>query len=1135
MSVRVVRHPYRAVRYLHRRFHLVLGLCLSVLSMAGLAHAGEALTGYGQRYAEPRLATAWGSHGSGRGLPFGIAVDHLGQLYIADYDNHLVQVVRPDGTELRRIGRWGSGPGQFSSPRGLALDRGSNLYVTDGSARVQVFNPQGALLRSWGSAGSAPGQFNSVADIAIDRGDQVYVLEAGNARVQVFDTQGSFLRMWGTSGSGPGQFQRPTGIAIGPDGTVAVLDAELHVLQMFSAEGQLIRRWPVFGSDMNEYPVDLTIDRNGDVYVLDGQQSRVYVYDYAGIVLWTVGGYGRDEPGMLFFPRAIAVSADDRLYVADSYNRRIQILRLDGTLQQIIPTVVGGQLRMPRDVAIDSRNDVYVVDTDNDLIQVFDAQGVFQRMWGWGAASWAPGHVRRPQGLAIDRSDRIYVADGDNHRIQVFDTQGSFLRSWGSYGTGSGQLHTPMSVALGPNDEVYVAERGNHRIQVFDTRGRWLRSWGRYGTGPGQFNEPSSVRLNQHGEVYVVDTQNHRIQVFDSQGTLLWMWGTRGTEPGQLNLPVGLAIDGSDEVYVAEVQNRRIQIFSREGGFKAYFQRDPDDTVLLNQPQGVAISAEGTIFVADAMTDRMEAFTFIGAVPVAASNEYRVTERQGLTVAAPGVLVDDAIWPATDAIAVVSRAPSHGSLTLRPDGSFTYLPSPGFTGEDSFGYLVRAGTLESMSVTVKLIVEIINQPPIARISGGNTVAEGATLTLDAAGSSDPDDDNLTYSWDLNGDGSYETAVQTATFSAVGRDGPASQLIGLRVTDSAGLTATATTTVMITNAPPTTMPPQLDVTTPTEGATVRARAGFGDPSVADTPFSCTVDYGDGTGPQPGTVNTSTCFGPTHTYADGDSYVVTISVRDKDGASGVGSTSITVSNMPPVIGPISGPSDPVPVQTFVTVTAGLSDPGASDTHSAVWSWGDGSTSAGVVTAGQVAGSHQYTVPGVYTLRLTVTDDDGASAQMSSQSVVVYNSAGGEVSGTGTIASPVGAYLPDPSLAGLARFSVSSKYQAGATIPTGQTQFRIEAADQRFVSTSYQWLVVRDAWAQLKGLGTINGQGEYGFLLTLLDGDAAGGGGVDRLRMKIWDRASGVIVYDSQRGDPDDASVTTTLQRGSVLIRK
>ena len=91
----------------------------------------------------------------------------------------------------------------------------------------------------------------------------------------------------------------------------------------------------------------------------------------------------------------------------------------------------------------------------------------------------------------------------------------------------------------------------------------------------------------------------------------------------------------------------------------------------------------------------------------------------------------------------------------------------------------------------------------------------------------------------------------------------------------------------------------------------------------------------------------------------------------------------------------------------------------------------------------------------------------------------------------------------------------------------------ANFNFHSTSYEWLVIAGARAQYKGSGTVNNAGSYGFILTAIDGAVRGGGGVDKFRLKIWDRSSGATVYDNQLGASDSADPSTAISGGSVVV--
>jgi hypothetical protein len=152
-----------------------------------------------------------------------------------------------------------------------------------------------------------------------------------------------------------------------------------------------------------------------------------------------------------------------------------------------------------------------------------------------------------------------------------------------------------------------------------------------------------------------------------------------------------------------------------------------------------------------------------------------------------------------------------------------------------------------------------------------------------------------------------------------------------------------------------------------------------------------------------------------------------------------------------------------------------------------------------------------------------------------VVIYDPGAGFVTGGGWINSPAGAYVPNPSLAGKANFGFVSRYHYGAMVPTGNTEFQFKTGSLNFHSTSYEWLVVAGKKAQYKGSGKINGTGEYDFMLTAIDGQQPGGDGMDKFRIRIWDRTNGGLIYDNQLNAADSDDPTTLLGGGSIVIHK
>jgi hypothetical protein len=233
-------------------------------------------------------------------------------------------------------------------------------------------------------------------------------------------------------------------------------------------------------------------------------------------------------------------------------------------------------------------------------------------------------------------------------------------------------------------------------------------------------------------------------------------------------------------------------------------------------------------------------------------------------------------------------------------------------------------------------------------------------------------------------------------------------------------------------------------------------------------------------------------------------------------------------------IVGPTDPLAIGIEALLGMDIGDPALTDTVR--WYWGDGfSTDVAVATAELLTG-HTYSAAGVYTVTasLLVNGVEAGSAEF--QYVVVYDPSAGFVTGGGWIDSPEGTYPADPGLLGKATFGFVSKYLKGAIVPSGNTEFQFKAGDLNFRSSLYEWLVIAGARAQFKGSGTINGAGNFGFMLKVVDAALTPSTDVDLFRIKIWDKdVSDAVVYDNGLGAADDSDPTTAIAGGSIVIHQ
>jgi hypothetical protein len=235
----------------------------------------------------------------------------------------------------------------------------------------------------------------------------------------------------------------------------------------------------------------------------------------------------------------------------------------------------------------------------------------------------------------------------------------------------------------------------------------------------------------------------------------------------------------------------------------------------------------------------------------------------------------------------------------------------------------------------------------------------------------------------------------------------------------------------------------------------------------------------------------------------------------------------SNQPPEADP-GGPYLGAVDTTISLDGTGSSDPD-DDSLIYAWDFGDSETGTGATP------NHTYTEPGIYDVCLTVNDGSVDSEQVCTIAVV-YDPDGGFVSGGGWIDSPANIDYQYMQVGGKATFGFVSKYKKDAETPTGQTEFQFNAGNLNFHSKSYQWLVVAGANAKYKGDGTINGGGNYGFMLTATDAALTSSTDVDEFRIKIWDKDdSDAVVYDNKPGESDESYDGTAIGGGSIVIHK
>jgi DNA-binding beta-propeller fold protein YncE len=295
--------------------------------------------------------------------------------------------------------------------------------------------------------------------------------------------------------------------------------------------------------------------------------TTLLVFSSAGCLDTDTPGVGPDllwgrrgiAPGRLMKPRALAIDAEDHLYLVDMTGR-IQVFDADGNFLRgwRTPESRNG---CPTGLHISGKGDLLVADTHYYRVLVYNLDGkpADSPILG-GTMGSGPGEFGFITDVIDDSEGNLYVAEyGQSDRIQKFSADGAFILQWGSHGSEPGQFRRPQNLAIDDQNRIWVADACNHRIQIFDTDGHLLCLWGEQGNGPGQLYYPYGLAFDQRGNVLVCEYGNHHIQKFTDQGKPLGSWGSHGRQPGQMHNPWALARDSLGRIHILDSNNHRVQ------------------------------------------------------------------------------------------------------------------------------------------------------------------------------------------------------------------------------------------------------------------------------------------------------------------------------------------------------------------------------------------------------------------------------------------------------------------------------------------------------------------------------------------------------------------------------------------------
>ena len=589
--------------------------------------------------------------------PQGVAVDSLGDLFIADSGNNVIREIDPSTGLISTVAGNGicgdSGNGgaatsaELDAPTGVAIDAAGDLFIVDSGNNVirEVDQTTGVITTTVAGNGTdgysgdgyaaISAQLNFPNAVAVDSAGNLFIADSGNNVIREVNlSTGVISTVAGTGVCG-----------YGGDGYAAT-SAQLN------------------------YPMGVAVDTTGDLYIADSGNNVVREVDLStGLITTVAGNYGLGSgysgdgyaatAAQLSYPVGVAVGTTGDLFIADSANNVVRKVDLStGVIQTVAGNGTCGysgdggaatlaELSDPTSIAMDAAGDLFLADSMHNAVREVDpSTGVISTLTGNGAGDYSGNggavtcaELYDPMGVAVDTAGNIFIADSNNNVIREVSLATGTISTvagngtWGYSGDGatatSAELNDPTGIALDAAGDLFIADSGNDVIRevnlasgVITTvagNGTWGDSGDGFAATAAQLNDPTSVAVNGAGNLFIADSGNNVVREVDlSTGVISTVagnatWGYSGdgyaATSAQLNDPTAVAVDAAGNLLIADTCNNAVRkvdlssgvISTVAGTGTAGYGGDgyAATAAQLNNPTGVAVDSAGDLFIAD--------------------------------------------------------------------------------------------------------------------------------------------------------------------------------------------------------------------------------------------------------------------------------------------------------------------------------------------------------------------------------------------------------------------------------------------------------------------------------------------------------------------------------------------------------
>lgn len=606
-------------------------------------HKVNAITGVISRIAGLNAGYS-GDGGESRGAalrwPTGVAIDSYGDIYIADNGNHRIRKITVSTGIITTIAGTGtasfSGDGElainatFNYPRAVAVDKLGNIYIADReNGRVRKIDAITKKISTIISSLEYPDA------IAVDSLGNVYVTNTSKNEIIMLSETGS-------SSSIITGLNYPRGITVDNSSNIYISNTDQIRKYTFNSANSTWNSSIVTETGANvssgdgglatsafvNDPHHLTVDPLGNIYITEYGANKIRKITVSNGIITTIAGTGVGGKDAILdgspliarlnTPHGLTVDSSGNVFIADTSNHRIRKYNM---FTESIVTIVGtgqgfsgdngpaidAQLNQPIDVALDSFGNIYIADSFNNRIRMVNMNTkIITTIAGTGVSEFSgdagpaiDANLNKPRGVIIDLSGNILISDSGNHRIRKIDASTKKITTIAGTGesgfsgdTGSAidaKLRNPVGLKLDSLGNIYIADYENNRIRKIDASTKKITTIA--GTGQAsssgdddlalnaKVNGPYQLSLDVQGNIYIVETSSNNIRkITVSTGKITKVAGTGSpgytlglAKNAQFNYPHGIAISSNGKIFVSDTNNHRIRCINTVMPAPSYF------------------------------------------------------------------------------------------------------------------------------------------------------------------------------------------------------------------------------------------------------------------------------------------------------------------------------------------------------------------------------------------------------------------------------------------------------------------------------------------------------------------------------------------------------------------------------------